>query len=89
MVSETDGRINDYEQIANRECWPDDFSIDDDRVEGTGGKTTDRSQPNELGLCRVEFEAVPLHPLTHTINALNESIVELLSITDEAMIVDL
>ena len=35
----------------------------------------------------MSFEAV--HSLTHTIDAVDESIVELLSVTDEAMIVDL
>ena len=50
------------------------FSIDDDRAEGTGGKTTDRSQPNELGLRRVEFETVPApaHKLKDCLQAISK-----------------
>ena len=87
MIGETDGWIDDDAQVANREWWLRNFSIDDDRAKGTSVKATSWSQPNELGFLCIEFEAVP--PLTHTIDAVNESIVELQSVTDETMIVDL
>ena len=92
VINEADDWIDDDAEIVDREWLLYGIFIDHIRIEWLWSQPTGRAQPDELGLRRIQFEAIPRHPLAHAVDeTLDESTIELVLITDtdEAVIVNL